>query len=794
MKFISLLFAFVLATQASWAQLYIPPGGAPGLLPLGTAAQQVRVNAGGTALEYFTPSASGVTSVTGTTDRITSTGGTTPVIDISASYVGQNSITMLGTITSGGLGTGSTIGSGVTGTTQSANDNSTKMATTAYVNAAYGGFRNQTSQTVTTNTTLTSSSAAFTQTNQSGATTDVTLPLISTVPGAAYFLSSLDTGGGATTKARAVCNASNTFEDGNSSAYFAWQPFNRAGGMFVNDGTYWHAIPEMRVGGLVNSNRGGSIVCTLAASGPLTFTESPVATATGQLVVSTSNNVDYLAQGTTGQALLSAGAGSSPAFGTLDLAGGGNGTTFGGSNITGKQTISTTTALTATSANYIVINSGAAITLPQSSTCTGKVFYFKYGTSNAAVAPFAGDTIFASSSSQILCGNASSTNSVGAVISDGAGNWEWYVIPHSSLNHADAVLNNPMRWDGYGLYADTNWTTAGQPVLAQGFSLNTNGVTVTTASTLTITATSTELQVLDATSNNIVVTLSAVSSSAGKHTMFFRKDSTANTVTIQRAGSDTIDGATSITLPGQYASAILAADATGSFWHQVKPNILQLNSGGNANLYGSGEMNPATRYFSWQCPSNVSTTMKGRGINDMGSNWSVNNNLVYTARQGIQSQTAVTTSDRGYFNSDNLIQTQQKPVMAGWIVPSTGSIGRINWGMTVNQTNCLDATYTNSAVIVWDQQVGGNYLFKHGTTSDDLGVAPSNGVINDFVIDFSDGTNMKVWIDGTLRLTTSTDLPTNTTYLMALAGIKNLTAANAARSELGIGRIALRLQ
>lgn len=42
-----------------------------------------------------------VTSVTGTTNRITSTGGTTPVIDISASYVGQSSITTLGTIGTG---------------------------------------------------------------------------------------------------------------------------------------------------------------------------------------------------------------------------------------------------------------------------------------------------------------------------------------------------------------------------------------------------------------------------------------------------------------------------------------------------------------------------------------------------------------------------------------------------------------------------------------------------------------------------------------------------------------------
>ncbi len=43
----------------------------------------------------------GVTSVSGTADRITSTGGATPVIDIAATYVGQTSITTLGTVATG---------------------------------------------------------------------------------------------------------------------------------------------------------------------------------------------------------------------------------------------------------------------------------------------------------------------------------------------------------------------------------------------------------------------------------------------------------------------------------------------------------------------------------------------------------------------------------------------------------------------------------------------------------------------------------------------------------------------
>lgn len=50
---------------------------------------------------WGTPAGTGVTSVSGTTNRITSSGGTTPVIDIAATYVGQTSITTLGTLVTG---------------------------------------------------------------------------------------------------------------------------------------------------------------------------------------------------------------------------------------------------------------------------------------------------------------------------------------------------------------------------------------------------------------------------------------------------------------------------------------------------------------------------------------------------------------------------------------------------------------------------------------------------------------------------------------------------------------------
>jgi hypothetical protein len=63
---------------------------------------QALVSNGSGILSWSSMTSGTVTSVSGTTNRITvGTGTTTPVIDISSSYVGQTSITTLGTITTG---------------------------------------------------------------------------------------------------------------------------------------------------------------------------------------------------------------------------------------------------------------------------------------------------------------------------------------------------------------------------------------------------------------------------------------------------------------------------------------------------------------------------------------------------------------------------------------------------------------------------------------------------------------------------------------------------------------------
>lgn len=72
----------------------------------------------GDTLTISTSASGTVTSVLGVANRITSTGGNTPVIDIAATYVGQTSLTTLGTIATG-VWNGTKISEAYGGTNQS---------------------------------------------------------------------------------------------------------------------------------------------------------------------------------------------------------------------------------------------------------------------------------------------------------------------------------------------------------------------------------------------------------------------------------------------------------------------------------------------------------------------------------------------------------------------------------------------------------------------------------------------------------------------------------------------------
>lgn len=93
-----------------------------------------------------------------------------------------------------------------------------------------------------------------------------------------------------------------------------------------------------------------------------------------------------------------------------------------------------------------------------------------------------------------------------------------------------------------------------------------NGTFTTSTQTSSYTVTSSDTVVFaDATSGNVTITLPAASGLTGYRFYVKRIDGSANTVTVARSGSDTIDGATSHTLSLQYMAIGLVSN--GSAWY-----------------------------------------------------------------------------------------------------------------------------------------------------------------------------------------------------------------------------------
>jgi len=82
------------------------------------------------------------------------------------------------------------------------------------------------------------------------------------------------------------------------------------------------------------------------------------------------------------------------------------------------------------------------------------------------------------------------------------------------------------------------------------------------------------LVLVNAASGARTITLPAANALGGRPIRYQieKTDSTANTVTVQRAGADTIEGATSVVLSGQWASVTLVSDGVGA-WVALRPDI-----------------------------------------------------------------------------------------------------------------------------------------------------------------------------------------------------------------------------
>lgn len=98
------------------------------------------------------------------------------------------------------------------------------------------------------------------------------------------------------------------------------------------------------------------------------------------------------------------------------------------------------------------------------------------------------------------------------------------------------------------------------------YTSNVAATSIDTAGTYNLTGSSKQVRFADASSGDVVYNLPASSSNGDKLFTIKRIDNSGNNVTINRAGGDTIDGQTAISLIQQYEAHNVQADGSGHWY------------------------------------------------------------------------------------------------------------------------------------------------------------------------------------------------------------------------------------
>lgn len=144
--------------------------------------------------------------------------------------------------------------------------------------------------------------------------------------------------------------------------------------------------------------------------------------------------------------------------------------------------------------------------------------------------------------------------------------FQWWLDTTTSILKIRDSANTA--WVNVASLSGTTWTPYRQGTLIGLFATKNPNVLAKTAAYTIVVADDGKLVDADATSAAFTVTLPTVASAGDGFIIIVKKtDSSVNAVTIDGAGAETIDGATTLVLSSQYDSAALRCD--GTEWHVV---------------------------------------------------------------------------------------------------------------------------------------------------------------------------------------------------------------------------------
>lgn len=178
-------------------------------------------------------------------------------------------------------------------------------------------------------------------------------------------------------------------------------------------------------------------------------------------------------------------------------------------------------------------------------------------------------------------------------------------MPTSTTNYSlqKPLVNDPTDEDLWGGYINDDMDDI-DTLLRAGI-CNTVASSQTTGFTAVSTISTRNFYPCNATGGAFAATLPTAASAGNGATVVFKKtDSSANAVTITRAGADTIDGATTKAISTQYDTYALVSDGTSAWQVLISPAPTPTPPNiGNHVVASAGA-------FTWTTPSDITTSTK----------------------------------------------------------------------------------------------------------------------------------------------------------------------------------------
>lgn len=329
----------------------------------------------------------------------------------------------------------------------------------------------------------------------------------------------------------------------------------------------------------------------------------------------------------------------------------------------------------------------------------------------------------------------------------------------------------------------------GKTTISRGNLVVTNGnlsTAVSASATGTYNVTANESFIpISASGGAVTVNLPTAVAIKGRQYVLKRTDTTtANTVTVDGSGSETIDGSLTITI-GTRADVTLISD--GANWHVINSSVFNSLTATVPSIYTGTLPNPLAQRVAQLIPTGSSTTLDG--IGDSLTTSLGGSGIAPTAADGfmLRYTSGAVIGNQAYWQGRANYRRSRNIRFVTWLRLESTADERVWVGFSHSSLVTLLASDApaayNMAALRYSPVTASDTTWKAVThdgstqTVTDTTIAPGTTTIKIEIIEDTTAGNIKFYIQDVLGATVTTTLPTTTQDMYVFAGIETRAAS-----------------